>query len=166
LQGFSFKGAPRLPKNYLNKIELLAYCLMPNHFHLLIKQRDEISMRSFMSSIITRYTMYFNEKNDRVGSLFQGVYRAILVEDEAYLLHLTRYIHLNPAEFNQNLTLAYSSYGDYLDLRHTPWLKTNIVLDQFNKKVGTEFKKINSYQDFVEKYKQDDKTILGNLALD
>lgn len=166
LQGEPFKGMPRLPRSYFQKIELLAYCLMPNHFHLLIKQLDSISIRSFMSSLITRYTMYFNKKYDRVGSLFQGVYRAVLVTDEPYLLHLSRYIHLNPSEFTNNLASTYSSYGDYLGLRKTPWLKPDLILEQFNNKVGVEFKKINSYKDFVEKYKQDDRSVLGNLIID
>ncbi len=166
LQGLPFKGVPRLPKNYLQKIELLAYCLMPNHFHLLLKQIDDISLKSFMMSLITRYSMYFNKKYDRVGSLFQGVYRAVLINDESYLLHLSRYIHLNPSEFTNNLALAYSSYADYLGSRHTSWIKTDMVLKQFNNKVGVEFKKVNSYEDFVEKYKQEDKLILGNLSID
>lgn len=166
LQGLPFQGIPHQPKNYFKKIELSAYCLMPNHFHLLIKQLDDSSLKSFMVSLITRYSMYFNKKYDRVGSLFQGVYRAVLVNNEEYLLHLSRYIHLNPSEFTPNLLDAYSSYGDYLGLRHSRWLKPNMVLNQFSNKVGTEFKKINNYKDFVEKYKQEDKLILGNLALD
>lgn len=166
LKGEPFKGVPRLPKNYSNKIELLAYCLMPNHFHLLIKQNDSFSIMSFMNSIITRYTMYFNKKHDRVGSLFQGVYRAVLINDEPYLLHLSRYIHLNPFEYTKDLMFAYSSYVDYLGLRKTKWLKPGIVLNLFKNRVGIEFKKINNYKDFVEKYKQEDKLVLGNLAID
>lgn len=110
--------------------------------------------------------MYFNKKYDRVGSLFQGIYKAVLVNNEEYLLHLSRYVHLNPSEFTPNLLDVYSSYGDYLGLRKTSWLKPDVILDQFNNKVGVEFKKINNYRDFVEKYKQNDKLILGNLALD
>lgn len=166
LQGLPFKGIPRMPKNFQNKVELVAYCLMPNHFHLLLKQIDDNSLKSFMMSLITRYSMYFNKRYNRVGSLFQGVYRAVLVTDEPYLLHLSRYIHLNPYEFTKDLTTAYSSYEDYLGLRKTEWLKPNIVLEQFNNKVGIEFKKINNYKDFVEKYKQDDKLILDHYTID
>jgi putative transposase len=166
LQGEPFKGLPRLPKNFIKQIELIAYCLMPNHFHLLIKQLDGMSMKSFMNSLITRYTMYFNMKYNRVGSLFQGVYRAVLVTEESYLLHLSRYIHLNPSEFSSDLSSAYSSYGDYLGVTKTDWLKPNIILEQFNNRVGVEFKKINNYKDFVEKYKQEDRLILGDLTID
>lgn len=166
LQGSPFKGMPKMPKNFQNKIELLAFCLMPNHFHLILKQIDNDSLKSFMMSLITRYSMYFNKKYDRVGSLFQGIYRAVLVTDEPYLLHLSRYVHLNPSEFTKDLISAYSSYADYLGLRKTEWLNPNIILEQFNNKVGIEFKKVNSYKDFVEKYKQEDKLILGNLSID
>lgn len=166
LQGSPFKGVPRMPKNFNSKIELLAFCLMPNHFHLLLKQNDDYSLKSFMTSLITRYSMYFNKKYDRVGSLFQSIYKASLVTDEPYLLHLSRYIHRNPIEITNNLTSAYSSYGDYLGLKKTNWLKPDIILEQFNNKVGIEFKKINNYKDFVENYKQDDKLILDSFAID
>jgi putative transposase len=166
LQGQTFKGIERVPKNYFEKIELVAYCLMPNHFHLLIRQNDTDSIKEFMRSLTTRYSMYFNKKYNRNGSLFQGRYRGILITDEPYLLHLSRYIHLNPVEFTDDLTSAYSSYADYLGLRHTRWIKPDIILDQFNNKVGIEFKKINNYKDFVEKYQQEDNLVLGNLAID
>jgi len=166
LQGSPFKGVPRLPKNFKGKIELLSFCLMPNHFHLLVKQIDNFSLKSFMISIITRYSMYFNKKYDRVGSLFQGIYRAVLIDNESYLLYLSRYIHLNPLEISKNIASAYSSYADYLEIRNTQWINPEIILSEFNKKVGTEFKKINSYKNFVENYTQDDKLILGDLTLD
>lgn len=166
LQGEPFKGVPRLPKNFYKEIELIAFCLMPNHFHLMIKQNNVLAMKSFMNSLTTRYTMYFNKKYDRVGSLFQGVYRAVLIRDESYLLHLSRYIHLNPSELTNDLTSSFSSYSSYLGLRKTPWLKPDVVLDQFNNRVSEEFKKINNYKEFVEKYKQEDRLILGNLAID
>lgn len=166
LQGLPFQGIPHQPKNFLDKIELVAYCLMPNHFHLIIHQLDDESLKSFMTSLTTRYSMYFNKKYSRVGTLFQSVYRGVLVTDEPYLLHLSRYIHLNPSEFTKDLASAYSSYVDYLGLRKTSWLKPDIILEQFNNKVGIEFKKINNYKDFVEKYEQEDKIVLGNIAID
>ncbi|EKE13188.1 MAG: hypothetical protein ACD_13C00066G0005 [uncultured bacterium] len=166
LQGQSFKGISRLPKNYFQEIELLCFCLMPNHWHMLIKQSSLYSVTKFVRSLMTRYSMYFNKKYKRVGNLFQGRYRAVLVNDEAYLLHLSRYIHLNPSELTNDLLSAYSSYGDYLNLRHTPWIKSDYILSQFNDKVGVEFKKFNNYKDFIEKYQQEDKLILGNLTID
>ncbi|MCL5019036.1 MAG: transposase [Patescibacteria group bacterium] len=79
--------------NFYNEITLLAYCLMPNHFHFFIKQKNPNSIDKFMNSLCTRYTMYFNKKYKRVGSLYQGVYKAVLVSSEEQFLHLSRYIH-------------------------------------------------------------------------
>lgn len=166
LQGASFKGVGRQPKNYFEKIDLIAYCLMPNHFHLLIKQSERKIMENFMRSFCTRYSMYFNKKYNRVGKLFQGHYKAVLIMEDNYLLHLSRYIHLNPQEITNNLTDAYSSYADYLALRKTKWLKPDFILNYFNQKLAPEFKKFNSYKDFVEKNKDDPSEILGKLALE
>lgn len=168
LQGESFKGLPRQPNNYYKEIELIAYCLMPNHFHLLIKQISKNSMEKFIRSLATRYSMYFNKKYERVGSLFQGPYKAVLIKDDAYLLHLTRYLHLNPKEYTNDLANAYSSYTDYLGLRKTSWVKPNIVLKFFERKTIPELniKKVNTYKDFVEKYKEASNKILRNLTLE
>ena len=110
--------------------------------------------------------MYFNKKYDRVGSLFQGPYKAVLITEDNYLLHLSRYIHLNPSEYKDRLASEYSSYADYLGLRKTRWIKPDVVLNFFNKPVAQEFIKINNYKDFVEKYKKDPAEILGNLTLE
>ena len=149
-KGQTFKGLPRLVKNYFKEIELVAFCLMPNHFHFLIKQITKYCLRGFMQSLLTRYTAYFNKKYDRVGSLFQGRYKAVMVKDDRQLLVLSRYIHRNPLEINTNLVESFSSYADYLGLRKTAWLKPDIVLDFFNKEVDPEFKDTSSYKKFVE----------------
>ena len=78
-------------KNFHGRIELIAYCLMPNHFHFLLKQNDEDAMKEFTQSLMTRYTGYFNRRHSRVGSLFQERYKAVSIDTEAQLLHLSRY---------------------------------------------------------------------------
>ncbi len=164
-----FQANERLTKNLYGEIDLIAYVLMPNHFHLLIKQNHKESMETLMRSIATRYSMYFNKINDRVGPLFQGIYKAVLIENENYLLHLSRYIHLNPKEIFDNLTDAYSSYADYVGLKNTPWINPHPVLDFFNSRVNPEFKKINNYKDFVEKYNPKDaanESFLESLILE
>jgi len=166
LQGLTFKGVARRPKNYSTEIELLAYCLMPNHIHFLVKQNNKDSIKRFMHSLSTRYSMYFNKKYVRVGPLFQGKYKASLITEDSYLLHLSRYIHLNPLEYTKNLVKAYSSYSDFLALRKTKWLRPDFILSFFNKETAPIFKKINSYRNFVEAYTQDSKEILGNLTLE
>ncbi|MBI2103731.1 transposase [Candidatus Woesebacteria bacterium] len=166
LRGRSFKAEARKPKNFKEEINLLAYCLMPNHFHLLIEQLTKDSMQSFMRSISTRYAAYFNKKYNRVGPLFQGRYQAILVAKDEYLIHVSRYIHLNPFEFEKDITKAYSSYPEYLHMRNTTWVKPDKILAMFTNPTVMGIKKINNYKDFVEKYKVESSEILGEMVLD
>jgi len=143
-------------KNYFNKIELLCYVLMPNHFHLEIRQKNINDMEDFMRSLITKYSKYFNKRYDRVGPLFQGRYNAILITNERYLLHLGRYIHLNPQEIivdKQNLSsYPWSSYSAYVNNLSVSWLNKNYFLSDFEKNKGFSF---HSYQGFVEGYKEE-----------
>ena len=161
-----YTGVKRQPKNYNSQIELLAYGLIPNHFHLIIKVDKGVALQKFMHSVSTKYSMYFNKRYERVGSLFQSRYKAVLVKEENYLLHLSRYIHLNPRGLFQNLSNAYSSYGEYLGLRKTDWIKPSIILSYFNQDVLPDFKKINTYKKFVEEYKADSENILNLITLD
>jgi len=75
-----------------------AYCLMPNHFHLLIKEIFEGGISAFMQKVGTAYTMYFNTKHARVGNLFMKPFRARHVGDDRYFQHVLQYIHCNPTE--------------------------------------------------------------------
>jgi len=172
---------PNFYKSLHDEIELLAYCLMPNHFHLLLKQTETTSMARFLQRVSTSYSIYFNRKYERVGPLFQGPYKAAVIDNENYFLHLSRYIHLNPFEILKAspykgealvnlLNYEWSSYADYLGKRHTEWVKTEMILSYFadaKKKISDpRLKGINTYQAFVESYKEDSKDILQNLALD
>lgn len=78
------------------QVDILAFCLMPNHFHLLLKQTANAGISRFVSKFCDSYSKYFNIKHDRVGPLFQGPFKAVRVESEEQLIHLSRYIHLNP----------------------------------------------------------------------
>lgn len=157
-----------------DKINLIAYCLMPNHFHLMIKQFTKEAMAEFMRALSNSYIRYFNEKYERIGVLFQGRYKAVLVETEPYLLHLTRYIHLNPTELEEVrpggrsdlVGYPYSSYGEYLGKRKTSWVHPEEILTFFKTAQKTSLKDLLSYQSFVEDYKEDPKEILGSLAID
>ena len=110
--------------------------------------------------------MYFNRRYDRVGPLFQGRYKAVMVNGDSQLLHLSRYLHLNPSEITDDLTAWYSSYSDYIGLTNTKWLKPDIVLNFFRAHAYPGFKKINSYRDFIENYDKNSAKVLGKLALD
>lgn len=112
-------------------VEIAAYCLMPNHFHLLIREFKEGGISKFMQKLTTGYTMYFNKRHERNGSLFQGKFKATHVADDRYLRYLISYIHLNPVKLIEPKwketgivdkeraeryleTYASSSYLDYL----------------------------------------------------
>jgi len=79
-----------------------AYCLMPNHFHLLLTPLTEGGISKFMLKLQTGYSMYFNKKNDRVGSLFQGVFKSQHISEDRYLRYIYAYIHLNPAKLKNS----------------------------------------------------------------
>ena len=138
--------------NFSGEIKLLAYSLMPNHFHLLVKQKSANSIDRFMNSLGVRYAMFFNRKYKRVGSLCQDVYKAVLVESEPQLLYLTKYIHRNCLEVlasQEDVLRAYyaqpSSYPDYLGLRKTEWIYPEEILAFFSKTNPRL-----SYKSFVE----------------
>ena len=112
-------------------VQLCAYCLMPNHFHFLIRDRVKNGTSRFMQKLITGYTMYFNKRYERTGALFQGKFRATHIDNDRYLSYLIAYIHLNPVKLIEpkwkemgitNRTKAeeylnayrYSSYRDFL----------------------------------------------------
>ena len=127
--------------NFSQEITLLSYCLMPNHFHFFIKQKSANAIDKFMNSLATRYTMYFNRKYKRVGTLCQDVYKAVLINSEAQFLHLSRYIH------KQALALKNQpcSYPEYLGLRQTLWIKPDEIISFFSKTNPSL-----SYRNFVE----------------
>lgn len=132
-------------KNFLVKI--IAYCLMPNHLHLLLKQAKEEGISKFMSNFTNSYTRYFNVKNNRNGPLFQGKFKAIRVETDQQLLHLSRYIHLNPYSayvvkiIKDMENCPYSSLPEYLGKSEMGFCDKEIILGQF--------KNLASYRKFV-----------------
>lgn len=106
---------------YAKLVEIICYCLMPNHFHFLLKQRQENGISQFIANFTNSYTKYFNSKHERVGPLFQGVFGAVHIDSDEYLIHVSRYIHLNPIssflikpEDLENY--PWSSYSEYLNL--------------------------------------------------
>lgn len=163
VKGRTFRGLPHKKKNYFDKIELIAFNLKPDHFHLLLHQATKGSLEEFMRSLSTRYSMYFNKKNQTSGPLFEGPYKSVHLDGVSPLLYLTLYLHRSP-EANG----IYSSYAEYLGQRRTPWIKTNTVLSYFDKSENNVFKGIGGYQNFVEKYQlnQKDKELLEGIILE
>ncbi|MDO8638284.1 MAG: transposase [Candidatus Daviesbacteria bacterium] len=115
-------------------IEIICYCLMPNHFHFLIKQKNPNSIDKFMNSLMTRYTMYFNKKYKRVGSLYQGVYNAVLVFTDEQLLNLSRYIHKQALSI-PSLTGSGqpSSYTIFTGSEKSEWVYPEEILSYLSK---------------------------------
>ena len=90
-----------LPKNRKRRqliVELIAFCLMPDHYHLIVRQKTDNGITEFMRKLGTGYTNYFNKKYQRVGHLFQGKYKSVRIVTESHFIHLPYYIHLNPLD--------------------------------------------------------------------
>lgn len=97
-------------------VEIVAYCIMPTHIHLVIKQIQNEGISRYLAKVLNSYSRYFNIKHKRSGPLWAGRFKSVLVLNDNQLLHLTRYIHLNPtsADIVKNLNLwLYSSYKEY-----------------------------------------------------
>lgn len=160
----------RKPINCSDDIELLAYCLMPNHFHLFVKQKTKEGLKPFMKALATNYSMYFNQKYNRVGPLFQGTYKAVLITTEPYYLHITRCIHRNPIKLISKDKLLksypYSSYPYYLKSTSPDWLNTNEILKMFNLSKDLFANDLLSYKCFVESKAFDDNKSLSLVKLD
>ncbi len=115
-----------------------AYCLMSNHLHLAVEV-GRIPLSKGMQNLAFRYTRWINRRKKRMGHLFQGRYKALLVDREAYLLELVRYIHLNPVRarlVEEPLDYPWSGHRAYLGKEQVPWLSTDWVLSQFDDRLG------------------------------
>jgi len=128
-------------------VDIVAYCLIPNHFHLILKQNVDKGISKFLGNFQNSYTKYFNTKNERTGHLFQGQFKSVLVDTDNQLIHLSRYIHLNPYTSalvdNENKLTNYewSSFPEYLGM----------TAEEICNKVSvmTNFSSPEKYKEFV-----------------
>lgn len=156
-----------IPLNLSMEVDLLSFALMPNHIHLQIKQYTKDGIVKFTRRLLTSYVMYFNKKYKRVGALFQNTYKAALIDSDTFLLHLSRYIHLNPVGLSAKIDfLNFSSYPYYLRSKKASWVKPEEILAYFSTAKRADFKNILSYQSFVEDYREDAAGILRELTLE
>lgn len=131
-------------------VELVAFCIMPNHFHLVVKELEEGAIAAYMQRVLTAYSKYYNTKYEKSGHVFQGPYRAIHISNDNQLKYLSAYIHRNPRELagwrNKEDKYRWSSYQDYIaENRWGDLLALNIVLGQFkDKKQYHEFVKTST----------------------
>ena len=150
--------------NFSDEINLLSYCLMPNHFHFLLKQRSPETIDTFMNSFATRYTMYFNRRHERVGPLYQGVYKAVLVNSDEQLLYLSLYIHKQALASRGVASGSWEikqpcSFPEYLGKRQTEWIKTDEILAYFSKEDPYA-----SYEKFV--MEEPDLKLISKIMID
>jgi putative transposase len=115
--------------NFNKRVKLISYCLMSNHFHLLVYQEDIDDLQFFMRSIMTSYCRYFNLKYKKSGSLFESRYKASRINSDQYLEHISRYIHLNPRRWDMYFN---SSFKFYKDGGEPEWLSSVPILDLFS----------------------------------
>lgn len=136
--GFSSQGGTS------TLVDIGAYCLMPNHFHLLVRCKSEKGISNLMQRLKTAYTMYFNKRYERVGALFQGAFKAEHANSDEYLKYLFSYIHLNPVKLIdplwkengiEDIEKAQSflnnyTYSSYLDYSSDFNRKVSVLLDK------------------------------------
>lgn len=127
-------------------IDICAYCLMPNHFHLLVHEVEENGISRFMQKLITGYTMYFNKRHERTGALFQGKYKATHANSDSYLRYLISYLHLNPVK-----------------LMDSKW-KENGIKDRKKAEEYIRFYRYSSYPDYMGQDRHE-KIIINKDAL-
>jgi REP element-mobilizing transposase RayT len=134
-------------------ITVIAYCLMSNHFHFILRQNGQAKISDFMQAVFHSYSMSFNQFHRHSGTLFEGPFRAILIDRNEYLLHLCRYIHRNPLEAGMVLKpeqWRYSNYAEFIGKR-----RGTLVDYQF---VAMNFGSPEAYEEFVMNYIPPEKT--------
>jgi putative transposase len=142
-------------------VEIVCYCLNPNHFHFILKQAEENGISEYMKRIGGGYTKYFNHHNHRSGFLFQGRFKSVHIKTNAQLLYLSAYINKNRYihGYRDDLNWSFSSFQEYIGTRNNGICNTNVILNQFERK--------REYRDFMQENalymkekKEDEKYLL------
>ena len=142
-------------------VSFVVFCANPNHYHFILRQRKQKGIERFMHKLGTSYTNYFNVKNKRKGSLFQGKFKAIYIDSNEYLLYLSAYINKNNFihGYNKNDSWKYSSLQEYLSSEGRGLCDKKVVLGQFaNRKECADFMEKNAQ--YLKKKKEDERYIL------
>jgi putative transposase len=129
-----------------DELELLSFCLMPNHYHLLLYLHNPDAVTKLIRGVASSYTVYFNKRHGRVGHLFQERFKASKIDNDAYLTHISRYIHLNPVSYK---TWEYTSLPYYLGEKHASWIQPGKIMELF--------KDTAEYAAFVDNYVENEE---------
>lgn len=164
---FSFRNRQYLLKKVKDDrilVEIISYCLMPNHFHVLLKQVENGGITKFVSRLVNSYTKYFNTRRRRIGPLFQGSFKAIRIENDEQLLHVSRYVHLNPLiDFlTKDLCIyRFSSYPEFC-CGKTGFCRSEYILNHFTKPL--DYKKfVLDQEDYGRTIKEIERSLLEEL---
>jgi REP element-mobilizing transposase RayT len=139
-----------------SKLTLLVFCLMPNHFHFVFRQDQPNALSEFMGNICKSYAKAINNRLDRSGHLFESKYKLKHIDEEMYLLNLSRYIHLNPVAaglVTSPVQWQFSSYGSYCGLHGQAFVSTKEILSLMK---GSEY-----YEEYVNGYKKEDRKVIA-----
>lgn len=157
-------------------VDIVCWCLMPNHFHLVLKQRIDSGIRKFMHKVETGHAMSFNKKYNRSGVLYEGRFKAILIEKDEYLTHLFRYIHLNPVDLIEpgwkehgikdwdkvNGFLESYRWSSHLDCSEKHNFQSILNREAF----GWYFKNPKEYKKFLQSWVSKDMYAIGGWILE
>lgn len=146
-------------------VKIFAYAIMPNHYHFLLQQHEDKGISMFMSNFQNSYAKYFNAKNNREGSLFKEMFKAVRIETDEQFLHVSRYIHLNPVtsyiiELDKLETYPYTSFPIYLT-QNKSFVDSQTILSLS--------KSTKQYKDFVydqADYQRDLKKLSKNITFE
>jgi len=165
--GRNLKELVEASKNQEKIVDILCYCLMPNHFHLLITQKAEKGISVFLQKLGVGYTHYFNKKYGRSVVLFQGHSKSVLIENDSQLLHLSRYIHLNPSKL-------FDLSSDFRLIEEYPWSSCQAYTKNLNSPILSkkdpiidQFKDSSDYYEFLKSFNEEkDLTAIAELTLE
>lgn len=135
-------------------VSLIGFCIMPNHFHLILRQERDTGITQFIQRVSNSFAHYYGLKNRQRGHIFEGNFKAVRVETDEQLLHLSRYIHLNPVTaylVNKPEDYVYSSYRAYLGDEPSEFINASPVLSHFSSK--------EKYREFVMSQKDYQRTL-------
>jgi len=154
--------------NLSKEINLLSFALMPNHFHIQVKQYAKEGIEKLTRRVITSYVQYFNKKYKRIGTLFESTYKAVLLETDEQFLYLSSYIHRNPMRLKNAKFdfIQFSSYPYFLNSKNADWIKPKEILSYFRSSRNKTADDKLSYQNFVESFKEDPLNIIRSFILE